>query len=91
MNSENSNAICHGISIVDGTTEETVDFILIPHFSLESFTKQFDVPVQWDPKMLDRYAVGPDDVEFLRREIGTQMVFDFTRYGYFIEAVARDI
>ncbi len=81
--------ICRVLSIVDGVTEEVVDIIEIPHFSVESFSRQFDVPVESDPQMHDRYAVGPDDVDFLRREVGMQMVFDFSRYGYFIEAVYR--
>lgn len=81
--------ICHVLSIVDGSTEEVIDIIEIPHFSVESFSRQFDVPVEIDPQMHDRYAVGPDDVEFLRREVGMQMVFDFARFGYFIEAVYR--
>ncbi len=85
----NSSDICRVLSIVDGVSEEVVDVIELPHFSVETFSRQFDVPVETDPDMHDRYAVGPDDVEFLRREVGIQMVFDFSRYGYFIEAVYR--
>lgn len=79
--------ICHILSVFDGETEELVEIYEIEHFSLETFTAQFDVPTTTDPEMLDRYAVGPDDTQFLERAIGRTLSFDFSKYGYFIEAV----
>jgi len=40
--------------------------------------------------MLDRYAVGPDDVPFLTRYLKAPIAFDFTAFGYWIEAVRRE-
>ena len=81
-----SQAICHVLSVFDGDSEELVEIFEIEHFSLEAFTEQFDVSTKTDPEMFDRYAVGPDDVRFLEQAIGRPLSFDFSKYGYFIEA-----
>ena len=39
--------------------------------------------------MLDRYAVGPDDAQFVIDAIGVVIAFDFAKYAYFIEAAER--
>jgi hypothetical protein len=82
--------VCHVLTMIDGATEEMVEFWEIPSFVLSEFREQFDVPVQSDPEMLDRYAVGPMDVSFLHEALEAPINFDFTRYAYFIEAVRRD-
>mgnify|MGYP006279771705 CR=1 FL=1 len=81
--------ICHVLSIYDGLTEDLVDVIEIPTFSLERFAAQFDVSLESDPQMLDRYAVGPDDAHFVLQAIGRSVDLDFSRFGYFIEAARR--
>lgn len=86
----NLSAICHVLHIIDGSDEDTVDVIELTSFELEAFRKQFDVPDQSDPLMLDRYAVGPDDVPFLTRYLKAPIAFDFTAFGYWIEAVRRE-
>lgn len=78
--------ICHALTVYDGLTEDLVDVIVIEAFSLQSFAAQFDVYLESDPHMLDRYAVGPDDAEFVREALGEPYEFDFSRFGYFIEA-----
>jgi hypothetical protein len=83
-----THTVCHVLSVFDGETEELVEIFEIEGFSLEAFAEQFDVPTKTDPEMLDRYAVGPDDVQFLERAIGRVLTLDFTKYGYFIEAAA---
>lgn len=83
-------AICHVLSILDGATEEVVDVHEIHPFDLVAFRQQFDVPVESDPEMLDRYAVGPDDTTFLNGALGVDLSFDFSRYAYFIEAARKD-
>lgn len=87
MNAAN---ICHILHIIDGTTEATIDVLELSPFDLEAFCKQFDVPVEHDPDMLDRYVVGPDDVAFLAARLPFPISFDFTTRGYWIEAVRRD-
>jgi hypothetical protein len=82
-------SICHVLHIIDGSTEETVDVIELTTFDLEAFKRQFDVSHQSDPMMLDRYVVGPDDVPFLNRYVISPIAFDFTAFGYWIEAVRR--
>jgi hypothetical protein len=82
--------ICHILHIIDGATEATIDAIEISPFDLSAFCKQFDVPVEHDPQMLDRYVVGPDDVLFLSQKLPFPITFDFTSRGYWIEAVKRD-
>ncbi len=82
--------ICYVLTMIDGSTEETVEVWEIPDFDLGEFTEQFDVPVHSDPEMLDRYAVGPVDIAFLHGVMAIPINFDFTRYAYFIEAVRQD-
>jgi hypothetical protein len=83
--------ICHVLSILDGVTEEVVDVHEIHPFDLPAFRHQFDVPVESDPEMLDRYAVGPDDAIFLNGALGIELPFDFSRFAYFIEAARKDV
>jgi hypothetical protein len=83
-------SVCHILHIIDGATEETVDAIELTGFDLSAFRLQFDVPDQFDPDMLDRYAVGPDDVTFLVKYLNVSLTFDFTNRGYWIEAVRKD-
>jgi hypothetical protein len=82
--------IARVLTVVDGTTEEVVEIIEFKVFDLGSFAQQLDVPVQYDPDMLDRYAVGPDDVAFVQQHLASEVAFDFSAYGYFIEAYNRD-
>lgn len=89
-NTTNTSDICHVLSIIDGTSEEVVDVHEIHPFDLAAFRHQFDVPVESDPEMLDRYAVGPDDTTFLCGALGIDLPFDFSRFAYFIEAARRD-
>lgn len=90
MNSApSSEEICRVLSVVDGTTEEVIDLHVIEPFNLVAFCEQFDVPVEHDPEMMDKYSVGPDDVAFLTLELGIELPFDFSRNAYFIEAVLR--
>ncbi len=91
MNSRQSDpAICRVLAIFDGETEALVDVIELKAFDLESFSSQFDVPVETDPQMLDRYAVGPSDLSFLEKHIAEDVEFDFSKYGYFIDAARRE-
>jgi hypothetical protein len=83
--------VCHILTMIDGATEEMVEFWEITHFSLADFREQFDVPTETDPEMLDRYAVGPTDVSFLHDVLEFPVNFDFSRYAYFIDAVRKDI
>lgn len=82
--------ICRVLAIFDGETEELVEVFELVNFDLHSFTTQFDVPVETDPQMLDRYAVGPIDVDFMRTHVPAGIEFDFTRYAYFIDAAKRE-
>jgi len=86
-----SKKIVHVVTVLDGSTEETIEVFRLPGFELASFRAQFDVPVETDPEMLDRYAVGPDDLPFLTPTIEGSPHFDFTRNAYFIEAVEDDL
>jgi hypothetical protein len=90
MSTQSSSAICRLLTIVDGATEEIVDLIELIDFDLQSFALQFDVPLESDPEMLDRYAVGPDDIDFLSRCLGRRLEWDFRTYAYFIDAAERD-
>jgi hypothetical protein len=83
--------ICHVVTIIDGSTEETIAVFRIPGFQLSAFCTQFGVPVEQDPEMPDRYAVGPDDVPFLLHALQQDVQFDFGRNAYFIEAVEDDL
>ena len=89
-NATNQSAICHVLSILDGTTEEVIDVHEIHPFDLAAFRHQFDVAVESDPEMLDRYAVGPDDTTFVSGSLGVDLSFDFGRFAYFIEAARKD-
>lgn len=82
--------ICRVLAIFDGQTEELHHVIELVGFELETFATQFDVLVESDPLMLDRYAVGPMDVDFLRRHLPEPVEFDFTKFGYFIDAAKRE-
>jgi hypothetical protein len=82
--------ICRILSEIDGETEEVVDFVELTNFDLQSFCVQFDVPVETDPRMLDRYSVGPDDVSFLEAVLKRPLTLDLERRAYFIEALIRD-
>ncbi len=77
------------LTIIDGVTEEMVDMLELEAFDLQAFTHQFDVPIETDPQMLDRYAVGPDDTQFLAKVLGIDLPYDFSRFAYFIEALRR--
>ena len=81
---------CHVLTIIDGVSEEIIDVVEIKHFELEGFRTQFDVPVETDPEMLDRYAVGPDDLPFLKSALAEEVHFDLLKYAYFIEAATID-
>ena len=83
-------SICHVLHVIDGRDEQTVDVIELSSFDLNAFRHQFDVPDQYDPYMLDQYVVGPDDVSFLTRYLKAPVAFDFSAYGYWIEAVRRE-
>jgi hypothetical protein len=90
MSTEQSNTpLLRALTVIDGNTEELVDLHELEPFDLPAFAAQFDVPIQTDPEMLDRYAVGPDDVSFLAKAMGIELVYDFSRYAYFIEALRR--
>jgi hypothetical protein len=75
---------------MDGATEAVLEVIEIRGFDLSAFSLQFDVPIESDPHMLDRYGVGPDDIEFLRLRVQLPLTLDFTHRAYFIEAVTLD-
>jgi len=85
-NKNQEEPICHVLVIIDGKTEETLDIVELTRFELGPFRNQFDVPVESDPDMLDRYVVGPDDEAFLRQYLDRQITFDFSANGYWIEA-----
>jgi hypothetical protein len=85
----NDPLICRVLAIFDGETEELLDVIELASFDLKSFTSQFDVPTETDPNMLDRYAVGPIDVDFLRQHLSAELDFNFTTQAYFIDAAKR--
>ena len=82
-----NNEILHVLSIVDGKTEEIVEVVEFKNFGLADFCRQFDVDPKSDPKMLDRYSVGPDDASFLDKVLFKPVHFDFARFAYFVEAV----
>jgi hypothetical protein len=84
-----SQHLTHVLVIVDGNSDETIDIVEITRFSLKEFCAQFDVPVQYDPEMLEIYVVGPDDVSFLKSHLDKEVHFDFSSRGYWIEAVTK--
>jgi hypothetical protein len=79
--------IVHVLSIVDGETEDMIEAVIFQSFDMTNFSHQFDVDPKVDPQMLDRYSVGPDDVFFLEKYLEAPVIFDFSRFAYFIEAV----
>lgn len=83
--------VCHILTVIDGKSEEVIDAFEIEAFDLSAFLHQFDVPTETDPKMLDRYSVGPDDATFVENALGFSVSFDFARCAYFIEAAEKDI
>jgi len=90
MTSERPHVLCHLLTVVHGESGELLDFVEIHDFDLPSFCAQFAVPIESDPEMLERYAIGPDDVAFLNGVIGRELNFEFSRFGYFIEAAKKD-
>lgn len=82
-------SVCHVLTVVDGSSEEIIDVHELEPFDLQAFCHQFDVPVERDPQMLDRYAVGPDDVAFLHKVMEIELPFEFSTHAYFIEAAER--
>ena len=81
-----NNSICHVLAIIDGSTEEILDVVTLADFNLAAFQAQFDVPIELDPEMHDRYVVGPDDVSFLKQYLTVPVSFNFTTTGSWIEA-----
>jgi hypothetical protein len=79
--------VAHVLVVLDGSTEEVLDAIELIHFDPPLFGQQFDVPTQYDPDMLDRYVVGPDDITFLKAYLPGPIDFHFESRGYWIEAV----
>ena len=86
-----TDSLCHILTVVDGKSEEVIDAFEIETFDLPAFVHQFDVPTESDPKMLDRYSIGPEDASFVESALGFSVGFDFARYAYFIEAAEKDI
>lgn len=81
---------CHVLTVVDGESEEVIDVIELPNLSLEAFRRHYEVTINDDPEMVDRYSVGPDDIAFVQQAAGGEVYFDMTKYAYFIEAVLVD-
>jgi len=86
----NNNQITHCLTVYNGESEEIETFFDLPDFNLEEFKLHFDVDPARDPEMLDRYAVGPDDVSFLQKFVKEAVAYSFSSKGYFVEAVRRD-
>ena len=89
-NHNEKSPICHVLTVVDGLSEEVVDVLELEPFELAAFCHQFDVPIEHDPQMLDRYAVGPDDVPFLQKFMELELPFNFATHAYFIEGARKD-
>lgn len=81
--------LMRALVVLDGETEDVLDILELQGFDLKAFLVQFDVPVETDPEMHDRYAVGPDDTDFVNDHLEVSMVFDFRRNAYFIDALDR--
>lgn len=81
--------LVHVLTVIDGQSEELVNLLELRGFVAQEYHEQFDVDPLRDPNMLDRYSIGPDDVPFLRKQTGTDLIFDFQRYAYFIEAAKK--
>jgi len=78
------------LTVYDGESEEVELFFELENFNLKDFMFRFDVNPTDDPEMLDRYAVGPDEVSFLKAYLTEEISFDFRNKGYFVEAVLRE-
>ena len=68
-----------------------MELIPIQGFSLEDFITQFDVDPKIDPKMHQRYTVGPDDTDFLQHYLDGRISYNFSTFGYVIEALENDL
>lgn len=90
MKNTSNPPLVHLLTVVDGQTEELVEFLELKGFELDVFARQFAVDLQADPEMRDRYAVGPDDVAFICNIVGRELHFEFNRYAYFIEAARKE-
>jgi hypothetical protein len=88
-NEVDTSQLMRALVVLDGETEDVLDILELQGFDLKAFLVQFDVPVETDPEMLDRYAVGPDDADFVNDHLEVSMVFDFRRNAYFIDALDR--
>lgn len=88
-NEVDTSHLMRALVVLDGETEDVLDILELQGFDLKAFLVQFDVPVETDPEMLDRYAVGPDDADFVNDHLEVSMVFDFRRNAYFIDALDR--
>ena len=88
-NDVDTSQLMRALVVLDGETEDVLDIVELQAFDLKAFLVQFDVPVETDPEMLDRYAVGPDDADFVNDHLEVSMVFDFRRNAYFIDALDR--
>jgi hypothetical protein len=79
------------LSVYNGASEELEEFFVLKDVSLVLLIDQFGVDPLADPEMLKRYAVGPDDVEFLSEYLTEALEFNFSDCGYFVEAVYDDL
>jgi len=79
--------LSHYLTIYDGQSEQCIEAIKIAKFPLDKFKEQFDVLEQDDPQMIDRYSVSSLDTDFLSDYIDKTIDYDFTQFGYFIEAL----
>lgn len=84
------NDICHVLVVINGANEEVIEVVELLNFDKQAFMEQLDVPVLTDPDMLDRYVVGPDDVEFVSTYLSKRIEFNFSTTGYWIEAIKYD-
>lgn len=81
--------VAHYLVVYDGKSEDLETFFELPGFELESFKLQFDVS-DTDPYMQDRYAIGPDDTDFLSQYLAEPVEFKLSEKAYFIEALLKD-
>ena len=82
--------ICHVLVVIDGASEEILEVVELLNFNKRAFAEQLDVPTLTDPEMLDRYVIGPDDVDFVSPYLSKTVEFNFSDSGYWIEAVKYD-
>jgi len=85
-----NNKITRCLTVYDGASEEVELFFELENYNLKEFMFRFDVNPTDDPEMLDRYAIGPDEVSFLKAFLNEEIIFDFSNKGYFVEAVLRE-